>query len=40
MIKKVLVVVPATMKTYWEEELGKWCGDPNIMQFDSNKDQR
>jgi|TARA_B110000285_G_C15078090_1_gene591902 SNF2 family DNA or RNA helicase len=25
MIQKILVVVPATMKAYWEEELGKWC---------------
>jgi SNF2 family DNA or RNA helicase len=24
-IQKVLIVVPATMKTYWEEELHKWC---------------
>lgn len=24
-IKKVLIVVPATMKVYWETELGKWC---------------
>ena len=31
-IKKVLIVVPATMKTYWEEELGKWCSAaPNII---------
>jgi len=25
MIQKIMVVVPATMKMYWEEELGKWC---------------
>ena len=24
-IKKVLIVVPATMKVYWETELKKWC---------------
>jgi hypothetical protein len=23
-IKKVLIVVPATMKVYWENELKKW----------------
>jgi SNF2 family DNA or RNA helicase len=37
MIKKVLVVVPATMKAYWEEELGKWCNGTPIMQFDDKK---
>ena len=37
MIKKVLVVVPATMKAYWEEELGKWCPGTRIMQFDDKK---
>jgi len=38
LIKKVLIVVPATMKTYWEEELHKWCYDcPNITQFDDKK---
>ena len=37
-VRKVLIVVPATMKTYWEEELNKWCYDcPNIMQFDDKK---
>ena len=37
-VKKCLIVVPATMKTYWEEELGKWCGeDINIIQFDDKK---
>ena len=31
-IKKVLIVVPATMKVYWETELKKWCYDvDNIM---------
>jgi SNF2 family DNA or RNA helicase len=31
-IKKVLIVVPATMKVYWETELKKWCcGIDNIM---------
>jgi SNF2 family DNA or RNA helicase len=37
-IKKVLIVVPATMKVYWETELKKWCcGIDNIMQFDDKK---
>ena len=27
-IKKVLIVVPATIKVYWESELRKWC--PNV----------
>jgi DNA excision repair protein ERCC-6-like len=31
-IRKVLIVVPATMKVYWETELNKWCQDvDNIM---------
>ena len=25
MIKRVLVVCPATMKQYWQTELKKWC---------------
>lgn len=38
LIKKVLIVVPATLKTYWGEELNKWCFDcPNIIQFDDKK---
>ena len=38
MIKKVLIVVPATMKAYWEEELNKWCpGCDNVFQFDDKK---
>ena len=37
-IKKVLVVVPATLKVYWETELKKWSpGVDNIMQFDDKK---
>ena len=37
-IRKVLIVVPATMKVYWETELQKWCaGVENIMQFDDKK---
>lgn len=37
-IKKVLVVVPATMKNYWEEELGKWAPvAPQVIQFDDKK---
>ena len=27
LISKVLIVVPATIKNYWEEELKKWCPD-------------
>ncbi len=27
LIQKVLIVVPATMKNYWQEELTKWCRD-------------
>ena len=31
----MLIVVPATMKSYWEGELAKWCADvDNVMQFD------
>lgn len=31
-IRKVLIVVPATMKSYWQAELQKWCSDvDNIM---------
>ncbi len=31
-IRKVLIVVPATMKVYWQNELIKWCsGVDNIM---------
>jgi len=38
MVKKVLIVVPATMKTYWAEELKKWCkACKNIIQFDDKK---
>lgn len=38
MIKKVLIVVPATMKSYWYTELNKWCyGAPNIMSFEDKK---
>jgi SNF2 family DNA or RNA helicase len=37
-IRKVLIVVPATMKVYWQNELMKWCsGVENIMQFDDKK---
>ena len=48
-IKKVLIIVPATMKMYWEEELRKWMHDDMdsgklyesipIMQFDDKKKQ-
>lgn len=38
LIRKVLVVVPATMKSYWQGELNRWCpGAPNIMQFEDKK---
>jgi SNF2 family DNA or RNA helicase len=37
-IRKVLIVVPATMKSYWQTELQKWCSDvDNIMQFDDKR---
>jgi SNF2 family DNA or RNA helicase len=37
-IKRALIVVPATMKSYWEGELAKWCpGAPFIMAFDNQK---
>ena len=37
-IKKVIIVVPATLKSYWYAELHKWCyGAPNIMQFEDKK---
>ena len=38
LVKKVLIVVPATMKSHWQGELEKWCYDcPNIIQFDDKK---
>jgi SNF2 family DNA or RNA helicase len=37
-IKRALIVVPATMKSYWVSELTKWCpGAPNIMAFEDKK---
>lgn len=37
-IKKVIIAVPATMKSYWFEELQKWCYNcPNIIQFEDKK---
>ena len=37
-ISRVLIVVPATMKMYWEGELRKWCPKvDNVMQFDDKK---
>jgi SNF2 family DNA or RNA helicase len=37
-IRKVLIACPATMKSYWENELAKWCYDvDNIAQFDNAK---
>ena len=37
-ISRVLIVCPATVKTYWENELNKWCSiAPRIMQFDEKK---
>ena len=38
LIKRVLIVVPATLKTYWEDELNKWCYDcPNVVRFEDSK---
>ncbi len=37
-IKKALIVVPATMKSYWQGELAKWCYDaPNIISFEDKR---
>jgi SNF2 family DNA or RNA helicase len=37
-IKRVLIAVPATMKSYWLGELDKWCyGVDNVMQFEDKK---
>ena len=37
-ISKVLIVVPSTLKIYWESELKKWCPEvDNITQFDDKK---
>ena len=37
-IKKVIIVVPATMKSYWYAELSKWCSTaPDIMMFEDKK---
>ena len=37
-IKKVIVVVPATMKAYWQGELAKWCpAAPNVICFEDKK---
>jgi DNA excision repair protein ERCC-6-like len=27
LIKKAMIVVPSTLKTYWTNELNKWCED-------------
>ena len=37
-IKRALIVVPATMKMYWENELKSWCeGVDGIIQFSDKK---
>ena len=37
-IKKVLIVCPATMKSYWQAEMTKWCyGVNNIIQFEDKR---
>lgn len=37
-IKKAIIVVPATMKSYWQGELGRWCpGSPHIISFEDKK---
>ena len=35
--KKALVVVPATLKGYWHQELSKWCPRVLVKQFDESK---
>lgn len=38
MIKKVLIIVPATMKMYWKEQLSMWLDDDTIVtQLDDKK---
>ena len=38
MIKKVIIVVPATLKSYWQAELSKWCKSaPHIISFEDKK---
>ena len=38
--KKVIVVVPATMKSYWHGELLKWCpAAPHVLPFEDKKKQ-
>ena len=38
LIRKVLIIVPSTLKNYWESELNKWCNDcTQIVQFDDKK---
>ena len=41
-ISRVIIVVPATMKMYWQAELNKWCPNvDNIVQFcDKKKSNR
>ena len=37
-VSRVLIVVPATIKMYWQAELSKWCPNvDNITQFDDKK---
>ena len=38
-VKKVLIVVPATLKIYWKEEIKKWSKGLNAIIFDSKKKQ-
>ena len=38
LIKKVIIVVPASLKSYWQAELKKWCySAPNIISFEDKK---
>eukprot|EP00347_Sterkiella_histriomuscorum_P014209 403361753 len=37
-IKKAIIVVPASLKSYWHGELQKWCSNaPNFIQFEEKK---
>lgn len=40
-IKRVLIVVPLTLRSYWEQELSKWCPSaPNIIALSDIRKER